>query len=68
VAWNNFFIFAVWSEGEFQMSPMFRGVATAPSNLPLNQEFRLTARRLPPRPDCGGGGGSFECNGEMQSA
>ena len=23
VAWNNFFIFAVWSEGGFQMSPMF---------------------------------------------
>lgn len=23
VAWNNFFIFAVWSEGGFQMSPVF---------------------------------------------
>lgn len=23
VAWNNFFIYAVWSEGGFQMSPMF---------------------------------------------
>jgi ABC-type uncharacterized transport system permease subunit len=23
VAWNNFFIFGVWSEGGFQMSPMF---------------------------------------------
>ncbi len=23
VAWNNFFIFAIWSEGGFQMSPMF---------------------------------------------
>jgi len=23
VAWNNFFIYAIWSEGGFQMSPMF---------------------------------------------
>ena len=30
VAWNNFFIFAVWSEGGFQMSPMFPKTAWLP--------------------------------------
>jgi ABC-type uncharacterized transport system permease subunit len=30
VAWNNFFIFAVWSEGGFQMSPMFPRTAWLP--------------------------------------
>jgi simple sugar transport system permease protein len=30
VAWNNFFIFAVWSEGGFQMSPVFPRTAWLP--------------------------------------
>ena len=30
VAWNNFWIFAVWSEGGFQMSPMFPRTAWLP--------------------------------------
>ena len=30
VAWNNFFIFAVWSEGGFQMSPRFPRTAWLP--------------------------------------
>lgn len=30
VAWNNFFIFAVWSEGGFQMSPQFPKTAWLP--------------------------------------
>lgn len=30
VAWNNFFIFAVWSEGGFQMSPKFPKTAWLP--------------------------------------
>ncbi len=30
VAWNNFFIFAVWSEGGFQMSPVFPRAAWLP--------------------------------------
>jgi simple sugar transport system permease protein len=30
VAWNNFFIFAVWSEGGFQMSPVFPKTAWLP--------------------------------------
>ncbi len=30
VAWNNFFIFAVWSEGGFQMSKMFPKAAWLP--------------------------------------
>lgn len=30
VAWNNYFIFAVWSEGGFQMSPMFTKNAWLP--------------------------------------
>ncbi|MFC2026086.1 ABC transporter permease [Chloroflexota bacterium] len=30
VAWNNFFIFAVWSEGGFQMSPIFPKTAWLP--------------------------------------
>jgi simple sugar transport system permease protein len=30
VAWNNFFIFAVWSEGGFQMSPVFPRSAWLP--------------------------------------
>jgi ABC-type uncharacterized transport system permease subunit len=30
VAWNNFFIFAVWSEGGFQMSPRFPKTAWLP--------------------------------------
>jgi len=30
IAWNNFFIFAVWSEGGFQMSPQFPRTAWLP--------------------------------------
>ena len=30
IAWNNFFIFAVWSESGFQMSPMFPRTAWMP--------------------------------------
>ncbi len=43
VAWNNFFIFAVWSEGGFQMSPMFPRTAWLPrlSDLAVQiKEFR----------------------------
>jgi ABC-type uncharacterized transport system permease subunit len=40
VAWNNFFIFAVWSEGGFQMSPMFPRTAWLPRLSDLASQIR----------------------------
>jgi ABC-type uncharacterized transport system permease subunit len=41
VAWNNFFIFAVWSEGGFQMSPMFPKNAWLPRLTDLGSQIPL---------------------------
>jgi len=41
VAWNNFFIFAVWSEGGFQMSPMFPKTAWLPRLADYAKEYPL---------------------------
>ncbi|HSQ25642.1 MAG TPA: ABC transporter permease [Anaerolineales bacterium] len=41
VAWNNFFIFAVWSEGGFQMSPMFPRNAWLPRMADYAKEFPI---------------------------
>jgi simple sugar transport system permease protein len=38
VAWNNFFIFAVWSEGGFQMSPQFPRTAWLPRLTDLSSQ------------------------------
>jgi simple sugar transport system permease protein len=43
VAWNNFFIFAVWSEGGFQMSPVFPRNAWLPRL--ADYASRITALR-----------------------
>ena len=40
VAWNNFFIFAVWSEGGFQMSPMFPRTSWLPRLSDLAAEIK----------------------------
>jgi general nucleoside transport system permease protein len=39
VAWNNYFIFAVWSEGGFQMSPMFPRNSWLPRLADYAKEF-----------------------------
>lgn len=39
VAWNNFFIFAVWSEGGFQMSPQFPKTAWLPRLTDLSAQI-----------------------------
>jgi ABC-type uncharacterized transport system permease subunit len=39
LAWNNYFIFSVWSEGGFQMSPMFTKNAWLPRLTDLAAEF-----------------------------
>jgi len=39
VAWNNFFIFAIWTEGGFQMSKMFSKNAWLPRLTDYAQEF-----------------------------
>lgn len=39
VAWNNFFIFAIWSEGGFQMSPMFPRNAWLPRLADYAKEY-----------------------------
>jgi simple sugar transport system permease protein len=39
VAWNNYFIFAVWSEGGFQMSPMFTRNAWLPRLTDYAEQF-----------------------------
>jgi len=39
VAWNNYFIFSVWTEGGFQMSPMFTKNAWLPRLTDLAAEF-----------------------------
>ncbi len=41
VAWNNFFIFAVWSEGGFQMSPMFPKTAWLPRLADYAKEYPI---------------------------
>lgn len=41
VAWNNFFIFAIWTEGGFQMSKMFPKNAWLPRLTDLSQEIPL---------------------------
>ncbi len=41
VAWNNFFIFAIWSEGGFQMSPMFPRNAWLPRLADYAKEFPI---------------------------
>lgn len=41
VAWNNFFIFAVWSEGGFQMTPMFPRTAWLPRLADYASEFPI---------------------------
>jgi simple sugar transport system permease protein len=41
VAWNGFFIFAVWSEGGFQMSKMFPKVAWLPRLTDFGKEIPL---------------------------
>ncbi len=40
VAWNNFFIFAVWSEGGFQMTPMFPRTSWLPRLSDLAGQFK----------------------------
>lgn len=40
VAWNNFFIFAVWSEGGFQMTPMFPRTSWLPRLSDLASQFK----------------------------
>jgi simple sugar transport system permease protein len=39
VAWNNFFIFAIWSEGGFQMSPQFPKTAWLPRLADYSAQF-----------------------------
>lgn len=39
VAWNNFFIFAVWTEGGFQMSPQFPKTAWLPRLTDFGKEL-----------------------------
>jgi general nucleoside transport system permease protein len=39
IAWNNYFIFSVWSEGGFQMSPMFTKNAWLPRLTDLAEQF-----------------------------
>jgi len=41
VAWNNFFIFAVWSEGGFQMSSMFPKTAWLPRLADYAKEYPI---------------------------
>jgi ABC-type uncharacterized transport system permease subunit len=41
VAWNNFFIFAIWSEGGFQMSPMFPKTAWLPRLADYAKEYPI---------------------------
>jgi simple sugar transport system permease protein len=41
VAWNNYFIFAVWTEGGFQMSPMFPRTAWLPRLTDLADQYPI---------------------------
>ncbi len=41
IAWNNFFIFAVWSEGGFQMSKMFPKTAWLPRLTDFGKEIPI---------------------------
>jgi len=39
ISWNNYFIFAIWTEGGFQMSPMFPRTAWLPRLTDLAKEY-----------------------------